>query len=213
MRINKQVKNKRRKKEEIIKEIQTRGVVSCNKGNEKNKVAFIFACPGKCEEYNSQVLAVETGNNLDFVLTELKNKCKKLFPTNNRYYYFLTNASDRVYYKGYKFGTYINDRTTPYKIDIKQQSNVSRLKNELEPYEYLICFGGDAKNVIKLIKKDDEDFKKKIIAYVKHLSPRVVKPQKNSADDYFKIVAKKIYNQILTPQKHKCCLLKFLTYN
>lgn len=205
------MKNKRRKNEEIIKEIQTRGVVSCNKGNEKNKVAFIFACPGKCEEYNSQVLAGETGDNLNLVLTELNIKCKKLFPTNNRYYYFLTNASERVYYEGYKFGSYTNDRATPYKIDIQQQSNVSRLKNELEPYEYLICFGGDAKIVINHIKKNNEDFKKKTIAYVKHLSPKVVKYQKNSADDFFKLVAKEIYNQIHTPKKHKSCLLKFLT--
>jgi len=70
-----------------------------NIGNKKNKVAFVFSCPGQSEEKAQKPAAGQTGKNLDALLVYLNKKNSTIFRDTDRYEYRITNAWDKVEFK------------------------------------------------------------------------------------------------------------------
>ena len=148
---------------EIKKNIKDRDVVEYNKGQLDTNIAFVFACPGQEEKEKGKVVSGNTGNNLEILLQQLKsNMCPGICHgegENVRYQYCITNASKRVYYKGYKG----KNRTLPYALDVYSDENMNRLKKELDDKKVVICFGKSACKTIKKIKKTDRSVKWEIV--------------------------------------------------
>ena len=76
--------------------------IKYNPGKSISPVAFMFACPGQKEQKAGRVVSGMTGKNLNTLLSILmksKNeKIRALFPSEDRYDYLITNASDTVHY-------------------------------------------------------------------------------------------------------------------
>src|SRR5690554_37339 len=77
--------------ENLSKNISTK-IVTYNNPKNDNKVGFIFSCPGFYEEERGRVCAGKTGKNLNCILEILGKNLKNLFPSSDRYEYFITNA-------------------------------------------------------------------------------------------------------------------------
>lgn len=143
--------------------IRQRAKVDYNQGEIITDVAFVFACPGQEELKANKVVYGSTGKNLELLLQELK---RINFPGINhdgensvRYGYLITNASNRVYYKGYLQ----SKRTLPYALDIYSNDNKERLKKELNGKKIIVCFGKNAYKTISKIKKREGSLGWKVI--------------------------------------------------
>ncbi len=124
--------------------IEERAIVKYNSGKTDCEIAFVLACPGKNELNTGKLVAGQTGENLEKLINILNIERPSLFKYSNRYDYCITNASQRVYYKGY-----FNNKTTPYlRCDVYTQENISRLKNELSG-KRIITFGEGANSALR----------------------------------------------------------------
>ena len=129
-----------------------------NIGNKKNKVAFVFSCPGQSEEKAQKPAAGQTGKNLDALLVYLNKKNSTIFRDTDRYEYRITNAWDKVEFKSR------TGRTEATKKEISTEENISRMKRELNGMDIVIFFGEKAQRIKNLI-----DFSG-IILTTQHLS-------------------------------------------
>ncbi len=121
-------KKKRRNKNEILKDINTRKCVNAEI-NSKINIGLVFSCPGQVELKNNTLVSGITGKNLNFLLKELKKCRSDIFLSDKKEDYHINNSSNHVYYKGYKGLS--DKRTTPYVVDIKSDKNINRLKKNL----------------------------------------------------------------------------------
>jgi hypothetical protein len=131
-----------------------------NQGKYKD-VAFVFSCPGKEEQENNRPVSGITGRNLEFFISELyKGKDRN---NATRYDFRITNSVSEVFYKG------LNGRTEPKASDIKNQSNIDRLYNEIKDVKkIIICFGRKAERAVSLVRKKYEFINIEVI-YIPHL--------------------------------------------
>lgn len=134
--------------------------VTRNEGKPEINTAFIFSCPGQEELKSGKLVNGQTGKNLDKVLVFLNRKYPEIFPSTNRYDYRITNSSECVHYQAY------DGRTEPTSQEIKKPENISRLKKDIEGYNYVITFGKSADLAARQIK-DLPDTK---FLYSQHLS-------------------------------------------
>ena len=108
----------------------------------KNKdgceVAFVLSAPGQHEEKAARPAAGITGINLDQVLVELNIYDPSVFPSVDRYYYLITNASSKILYKG-KDG-----RTEDTAVEITRASNITRILHEIGDCPIVILCGAKA---------------------------------------------------------------------
>lgn len=118
--------------------------VQFNPGKPHCEIAFVFACPGQEEWNNKKPVSGATGKNLDRLLNVLHQYQPKLFIYTCRYDYCITNASSKVYYKGY-----INNRTLPsLREDVYTPENINRLKEELHAKKLVVSFGNTANRAL-----------------------------------------------------------------
>ena len=124
--------------------------INYNKGNGSSPVAFLFACPGQKEQKAGKVVAGSTGRNLNLLLSALSSSessfIKELFPSEDRYDYLITNASNVVHYPAW------DETSLPKKEEYSAGANLSRLFYELEDMKYVIAFGVQAKETAKLLE-------------------------------------------------------------
>ena len=123
--------------------------VKYNKGQGVSRVGFIFACPGQKEQSANRVVAGSTGKNLNTLLGILKNSpnahIRALFPSENRYDYLITNASELVHYPAY------DGISLPKRSEYKTSGNIARLAGELKNLDYVIAFGQQAKDASTMV--------------------------------------------------------------
>jgi len=124
--------------------------ISYNKGKNISPVAFMFACPGQKEQAAGKVVAGATGKNLNTLLAILagseNEKIRSLFPSEDRYDYLITNASDTVHYPA------LDKTSLPSKSEYSDDANLNRLYGELDHVKYVIAFGAQAKDVSRLVE-------------------------------------------------------------
>jgi uracil-DNA glycosylase len=124
--------------------------ITYNKGKNISSVAFMFACPGQKEQAAGRVTAGATGKNLNLLLSILaeseNEKVRALFPSDDRYDYLITNASDTVHYPA------LDKTSLPSKKEYSTDENLERLCGELESVRYVIAFGAQAKDVSRLVE-------------------------------------------------------------
>lgn len=145
--------------------------VKYNKGKGISKVGFIFACPGQKEQAANKVVAGSTGKSLNTLLSILKesnDECiRSLFPSDDRYDYLITNASELIHYPAYD-GT-----SLPKRSEYKTPENLTRISGEVDSLEYVIAFGQQAKEVSDLVselRKEQGSHKPVFITSLPHLS-------------------------------------------
>ena len=174
--------------------IQDRGIVKYNMGLNTNKIAFVFACPGQEELNNGKVVCGQTGENLTSLIKYLNQKDDTLFPSLCRYDYLITNASERIYFKGYKD----SNRTLPYlRKDVYTEENIKRLENEISNKTVVICFGRHAKKALKKLKNKLSDLT--IICVKYHLGMQGINHIRGdglTTEKRIEKIAKDICNQI-----------------
>lgn len=123
--------------------------VHFNQGRGISPVGFVFACPGRKEQIAGKVVAGSTGNNLNLLLASLSCSSNKfiasLFPSSNRYDYFITNASDIVHYPA------LDGRSLPAKKEYMNLENIERLSEEIAHLKCVIAFGAQAKDVVQAV--------------------------------------------------------------
>ena len=129
-----------------------------NMGKTKNKVAFVFSCPGQDEEKAQKPTAGQTGKNLDALLVYLHKQNSTIFRYTDRYSYRITNSWDRVEFRSR------TGRTEATQKEISTKENIKRVKKELDGMDIVIFFGKKAQRIKKLI-----DFSGVILA-IRHLS-------------------------------------------
>jgi len=129
-----------------------------NMGKTKNKVAFVFSCPGQDEEKAQKPTAGQTGKNLDALLVYLHRQNSTIFKYTDRYSYRITNAWDKVEFESR------TGRTEATKREISAEENLSRVNKELDGMNIVVFFGKKAQRIKKLI-----DFSG-IILTTRHLS-------------------------------------------
>ncbi len=121
-----------------------------NPGNGVSPVAFMFACPGQKEYEAGKVVSGITGKNLNTLLSILSKheneKIRALFPSESRYDYLITNASDTVHYPA------LDKTSLPPRSEYIDDANLNRLYHEFEHSEYVIAFGVQAKEAAKLVE-------------------------------------------------------------
>lgn len=168
-----------------------------NMGKKKNKVAFVFSCPGQNEEKAQKPVAGQSGKNLDTLLVYLNKKNSTIFRYTDRYSYRITNAWDTVEFVSR------TGRTEATKKEISTKENISRVKKELDGMDIVIFFGEKAQRIKNLI-----DFSG-IILTIRHLSPKsinqieqdiegvnLVKGQSVNTQKLIEVVAQKILIQL-----------------
>jgi hypothetical protein len=123
--------------------------IKYNPGKSISSVAFMFACPGQKEQKAGRVVSGMTGKNLNTLLSILmksKNeKIRALFPSEDRYDYLITNASDTVHYPA------LDNTSLPSKSEYADDANLNRLYHEFDHTEYVVAFGTQAKEASKLV--------------------------------------------------------------
>ena len=125
-----------------------------------SKVAFVFSCPGQCEEKANNVCSGLTGKNLNDMLGYCHRKLPDIFTSGNKDDYMITNAVTKVYYQS------LNGKTEATDAAILEKTNQDRLFNELNECDFIIAMGDKAKTAIERLPVQG----KKI--YSEHLSPR-----------------------------------------
>lgn len=124
--------------------------VQYNKGENISPVGFIFACPGQKERAAQRVVAGNTGNNLNLLLSSLSKSSnyviRSLFPSSNRYDYLITNASNIIHYPA------LDGRSLPSRKEYMSKENIDRLCSEIADLKYIIAFGAQAKDVAQALK-------------------------------------------------------------
>lgn len=124
--------------------------ISCNQGDKNAKVAFVFSCPGQKEEKENKLVAGMTGKNLNCLISCLRNNhglCE-LFPSEDRYYYRITNASTKIHYEAK------NGLSEPTDSEIVDEKNLERLCNDLQGFDYVITFGRKAEFAVSKLEID-----------------------------------------------------------
>ena len=116
-----------------------------NMGKKKNKVAFVFSCPGQNEEKAQKPVAGQTGKNLDALLVYLNKKNSTIFRDTDRYEYRITNAWDKVEFESR------TGRSEATQKEIKEEENLLRIENELKGMNTLILFGDRAQYIESLL--------------------------------------------------------------
>ncbi len=107
----------------------------------KNRVAFVFSCPGRHEEADNRPAAKTTGKNLDKLLKKLSERLNQsdLLRENIT----ITNSWNKVEYK------LLTHRTEATDKEIFSQGNISRLNDELRNItHFVVCCGDKATSVI-----------------------------------------------------------------
>ena len=164
-----------------------------NIGNKKNKVAFVFSCPGQSEEKAQKPVTGQTGKNLDALLVYLNKKNSTIFRDTDRYAYRITNAWDKVEFESR------TGRTEARTKEIVDAKNVSRVKRELDGMDVVIFFGKKAQRIERLI-----DFSG-IVLTVRHLSLQSINRMTESKEGIEKKL-ELLGNEILV-QLDNICLL------
>ena len=133
----------------MITKIQNNDAVSnkChfNMGKRKNKVAFVFSCPGQYEEKEQKPTVGQTGKNLDTLLVYLQKQNNIIFQYRDRYSYRITNSWDKVEFKSR------TGRTEATKKEINTKENIERVKKELDGIDIVIFFGKNAQRIVDLL--------------------------------------------------------------
>ncbi|MBE6655229.1 MAG: hypothetical protein E7608_07270 [Ruminococcaceae bacterium] len=123
--------------------------IKYNPGKGISPVAFMFACPGQKEQQAGRVVSGMTGKNLNTLLSILsKNddeRVRALFPSEDRYDYLITNASDIVHYPA------LDNTSLPSKSEYSDDANLNRLYHEFDHTKIVIAFGAQAKEASKLV--------------------------------------------------------------
>ncbi|WP_116644909.1 uracil-DNA glycosylase family protein [Salinivibrio sp. HTSP] len=114
------------------------------KGDSASRVAFVFSTPGRIEGEKGRPVSGDTGKNLDAILKHLRDFDESLFPSNDRYFYRITNASTKVMFLAQNDG-----KTEDTDKNISRLSNVERIKREIEGVECVILCGAKAKKLGK----------------------------------------------------------------
>jgi len=150
-------------------------------GGSENKTAFVFSCPGKCEEKECRPVAKTTGKNLETLMKILNEKLKSDDFIRSKV--TITNSWARVEYPA-KTG-----RTEAKKDEILKEKNLLRLLDEVKDIEkMIICSGNNAKLVVSaLLEKKMLNNKLKIF-FLPHLGTRGInmKIKKDAAGDIIK---------------------------
>jgi len=172
--------------------------VHYNQGCDGIKMAFIFSCPGRCEEECKKPVVGETGANLEILLAMLNQQNFTLFPYTDRYKYRITNVWATVEYVAK------TDRSEPKLSEIKNPLNIQRIKDEIQNMNYAIFFGKKAQSVLKSLNLTDI----KIIS-VEHTGVRglnsirqdiygstIIKSKSGNTFKRIEVIAQKIIDQI-----------------
>lgn len=117
----------------------------------KNKLAFVFSCPGQKEVEENRPAAGQTGKNLDLFCKLLKL---------NREEITITNSCSEPFF---------GKRTEPTSLMIKKVGNLNRISRELKDIKgTIICFGKKADIAISACK--NKGLLKNETISVRHLS-------------------------------------------
>jgi DNA-binding Lrp family transcriptional regulator len=159
-----------------------------NEGINK-EIAFVFSCPGNAEKENGFPIAGETGRTFDTLLERLKeNGIIKNY--NCRYDFRITNATINIE------AISETNRTEAKNAEIKKESNITRLFEQIKDYKVIICFWEKAKIAVSFLKNKVNQ-KTKIIS-VRHLSPMAfIKEEKKTRKDRAEFVFEQIKNQYI----------------
>ncbi len=156
--------------------------VSCNLNVPYRNIAFVLSCPGRLEQEYNILCKGETGENLNIIIGILNKEHSDVFQSTDRYEYLLTNASEKVHYKGHSLDS------EPSKDEISDKSNIQRLENELQYADYIIAMGAKARMAIGLCRLNGV-----VVANVSHPSPKNMRLfRKIKHDD----IAKEIIDQL-----------------
>jgi hypothetical protein len=131
----------------------------------ENKTAFVFSCPGQCEEKECRPVAKTTGRNLETLLNILNDKLDTAEFTRAKI--TITNSWSRVEYPA-KTG-----RTEAKKDEILKEKNLTRLLTELRPVKKLIvCSGNNAGFAVRTLLERKLIDKKIKNVFIPHLGTR-----------------------------------------
>jgi len=111
-------------------------------GCSKNRVAFVFSVPGRCEKKENKPLFGQTGRNLDVALKWLSDHSSKDFHSPDRYQYRITNSFNEPIFREIS-----NGRSEPSTAQVISQDNVQRVIGELENMEVVILAGKKAQRL------------------------------------------------------------------
>jgi uracil-DNA glycosylase len=100
------------------------------------QVAFVLSAPGEAEEHRKRPAAGSTGENINSALTFLNSIDPLTFASKSRYDYRITNAWASVLSASRGDG-----RTEPSPSEVRQSSNVERVRSEVSGCTLLILCG------------------------------------------------------------------------
>ena len=109
------------------------------KGDSKNKIGFVLSTPGKAECKAERPASGETGDNMNAILKILNTSDPVNFPSTNRYYYLITNASTKVMYAAKD-----NGKTEDLDSNITDKGNLDRIRREVADCVIVILCGDKA---------------------------------------------------------------------
>lgn len=188
----------------------------------QSKIAVVLSCPGKKEQEKGNPAAGQTGKNLEYVLSTLKNTYKLTDFERGRI--TIANSWGQVEFKG-DGGT---GRTEADILEVIEKDNLDRLSEDIkETTDYIICCGVNSKVTVSVLQYAGKLIENCRVIYVCHLGNQAInmtitqsvdgneiKPCKKlffkttwdertlkniSADNRYKrlaVVAKSIYDQI-----------------
>ena len=147
----------------------------------KKTIAFVFSCPGQNEEKAGYPAAKATGTNLSLLLIKLANKLN--YDVLRRSEITITNAWDQVEYKE------LTNRSEASDYEIKSETNIHRLSNELRDIsEIIVCCGDKALLAVRecVLQKQPQ------IVILKHLGNKGLNSIKHDVKGKSILSAKKI---------------------
>jgi len=101
--------------------LKTDYTVGMQPGDASCRIAFLFSCPGRKEHDNAELVSGTTGDNLEQLLKYLTKFRPDIFPSTDKKFYRITNASTSVHYDALTNSSEDTDK------NIKLDSNVERL--------------------------------------------------------------------------------------
>lgn len=109
------------------------------RGRPDGHTAFVLSAPGRLEQERGYPAAGQTGANLDRLLVHLKAALPELFPFVSRRDYRIVNAVNNVLHRRE------HQRTEAYLREVREPSNLERLRRELEGVAFVVALGERAK--------------------------------------------------------------------
>ncbi len=143
----------------------------------ESDVVYVFSCPGRIEQEQERPVGGMTGKNLDRVIKILNEECGQSLPL--RVGASINNAWPKPEFRS---GDGATGRSQATLAEIRDPTNLQRLKRELSGYSLIVCFGKRAHYAVRKLFEEQDLGPGVAVANARHLGLSSLNQLRKTAD-------------------------------